>query len=129
NTLSGYYPSQSTVNIGTNYIFNKNITSGASITRMANSQISWETTTVTNFAFELNLFKKLDLTAEYYYRLTDDILLNLDIPLIIGLSAPDQNAGKLENKGWEILTNYHDKINDFNFNISFNLSDVKNKVL
>ncbi len=129
NTLNGYYPAQSTVNIGTNYIFNKGITSGAAITTMANSIISWETTTMSNIAVEFNLLKKLDFTAEYYYRQTDDILLNLDIPLIIGLSAPAQNAGKLENKGWEVGVTYNDKFGDFNFSAMFNISDVKNKIL
>lgn len=129
NTLNGYYPSQSTVNLGTNYIFDKNITSGAAITTMANSIISWETTTMSNFAVEFSLLRKFDITAEYYYRVTDDILLNLDIPLIIGLSAPAQNAGKLENRGWEVAATYNDKFGDFNFSAMFNISDVKNKIL
>ncbi len=129
NTLSGFYPAQSTVNIGTNYIFDKNISSGAAITAMANSIISWETTTMSNIAVEFNLLRKIDFTAEYYHRVTDDILLTLNIPLIIGLSAPSQNAGKVENKGWEISTSYNDKFGDFNFSASFNISDVKNKVL
>ncbi|HZH71637.1 MAG TPA: SusC/RagA family TonB-linked outer membrane protein, partial [Mariniphaga sp.] len=129
NTLNGYYPSQSTVNLSPNYIFDKNITSGAAITTMANSKISWETTTMTNVALEFNLLNKLDFTAEYYYRVTDDILLTLDIPLIIGLSAPAQNAGKVENKGWEISTTYNDRFGNFNFSATFNISDVKNKIL
>ncbi len=129
NTLNGYYPSQSTVNLNPNYVFNKNIASGAAITTMANSIISWETTTMSNIALEFNLLNKLDFTAEYYYRVTDDILLTLDIPLIIGLSAPAQNAGKVENKGWELSTTYNDRFGDFNFNATFNISDVKNKIL
>ncbi len=129
NTLNGYYPSQSTVDLNPNYVFDKNIASGAAITTMANSQISWETTTMTNVALEFNLLNKLDFTAEYYYRVTDDILLTLDIPLIIGLSAPAQNAGKVENKGWELSTTYNDRFGDFNFSATFNISDVKNKIL
>ena len=129
NTLNGYYPSQSTVDLSPNYVFDKNITSGAAITKMANSIISWETTTMSNVALELNLFSKLDFTAEYYYRVTDDILLTLDIPLIIGLSAPAQNAGKVENRGWELSSSYNDTFGDFKFRATFNLSDVKNKVL
>lgn len=129
NTLNGYYPAQSVVNLGTNYIFDKNIVSGAAITAMANSLISWETTTLTNFGLDINLFSKIEINADYYYRVTDDILLNLNIPLIIGLSAPAQNAGKLENKGWDVGTTYNDKFGDFNFSVMFNISDVKNKVL
>ncbi|MBW8334480.1 MAG: TonB-dependent receptor [Prolixibacteraceae bacterium] len=129
NTLNGYYPAQSTVNLGTNYIFDKNINSGAAITTMANSFISWETTTMSNIAVEFNLFRKFDITADYYHRVTNDILLNLDIPLIIGLAAPAQNAGKLENRGWELGATFNDKFGDFNFSAMFNISDVKNKII
>ncbi|MDR1918635.1 MAG: TonB-dependent receptor [Tannerellaceae bacterium] len=129
NTLNGYYPAQSVVNLGTNYIFDKNITSGAAITAMANTLISWETTTSTNIGLDFSLFNKVSASFDYYHRVTDDILLNLNIPLIIGLSAPAQNAGKLENRGWEAGFEYNDKFGDFNFSAAFNLSDVKNKVL
>ncbi len=129
NTLNGYYPAQSTVNLGTNYIFDKNITSGAAITTMANSKISWETTVMSNVAVEFSLLRKIDVTAEYYRRVTNDILLNLDIPLIIGLAAPAQNAGKLENRGWEVGATYNDKVGDFNYSVMFNISDVKNKII
>ena len=129
NALTGYYPSQSVVNLGTNYIFDKTINSGAAITAMANSIISWETTTVTNVGLDINLFNKFEINAEYYYRKTEDILLNLNIPLIIGLSAPDQNAGTVENKGWDLGASYNDKFGDLNFSAMFNISDVKNKVL
>jgi TonB-linked SusC/RagA family outer membrane protein len=129
NTLNGYYPAQSVVNLGTNYIFDKTITSGAAITAMANNIISWETTTLTNIGIDLGLFNKLEISAEYYYRQTNDILLNLNIPLIIGLSAPAQNAGKLENRGWETGITYNDRFGDFSFSAMFNISDVKNKIL
>ncbi len=129
NTLNGFYPAQSIVSLGTNYIFDKNIHSGASITKMANSQISWETTTMSNVAVEFELFDKIAFVAEYYYRETKDILLTLDIPLIIGLAAPSQNAGRVENKGWEIETIYKDQFGDLNFSAAFNISDVRNKIL
>src|SRR5690606_38359143 len=103
--------------------------SGAALTTMANSIISWETTTMSNIGFEFGLFRKLEFTADYYHRVTDDILLNLGIPLIIGQSAPAQNAGKLENRGWEVSTSYNDRFGDVNFSAMFNISDVKNKIL
>src|SRR5690606_258400 len=68
-------------------------------------------------------------TADYFYRKTTDILLELDIPKTIGLGAPYQNAGVMENKGWELSLGYRDMINDFKYGVTVNLSDVKNKVL
>ncbi len=124
-----YYPSQSTVNTNTSYIFDKNITSGAALTRMANSIITWETTTMSNIGLDVDLFRKFSFTADYYHRVTSDILLSLGIPLIIGQSPPSQNAGKLENRGWEVGMTYNDRFGDVNFSALFNISDVRNKIL
>jgi len=72
---------------------------------------------------------RLTLVADYYYKKTDDILLTLDIPPIIGMNAPTQNAGQTENRGWELGLNYRNWDNEFKYDINFNISDVKNKIL
>ncbi|MCE7060743.1 TonB-dependent receptor [Dyadobacter sp. CY343] len=126
----GLYPFAAFIGIGSsNYIFDgKNIT-GASLNEMANPAIRWESTTATNFGLDLTLWSKLNVTAEYYMRRTDDILLRLDIPTMIGLTAPYQNAGVVSNKGWDVSLGYRDRIEDFTYNVSVNFSDVKNKVV
>ena len=75
----------------------------------------------------VTLLGKLNFTADYFYKVTDDILLKLNVPLTIGMSAPQQNAGKVENRGWDLGINYANSIGDFNYKLAFNLSDVKNK--
>ena len=124
-----YYPFSSDVNLGTKYIFDKTVYSGAAITDMANNNITWETTTDMNIGLDATFFGKLNITADYFQRKTKDILLKLDVPLIIGMKAPSQNAGEIENKGWELGLTYTDKVGDFNYRATFNLSDVKNKVI
>src|SRR5690606_38996133 len=109
--------------------FDDQIVNGAGLTSLANTEISWETTTATNVGLDVTFLNRWNLVAEYFYKVTDDILLALDIPLIVGLGAPDQNAGKVENRGWELGINYGDWENEFKYQIGFNLSDVKNKVL
>ncbi|MCK9415024.1 MAG: TonB-dependent receptor, partial [Prolixibacteraceae bacterium] len=103
------YPFSSDVNLGIKYIFDKSVTSGAGITSLANSKITWETTSITDIGLDATLFGKLNLTADYFYKVTDDILLKLNVPLIIGMDAPQQNAGKTENRGWDLGINYADK--------------------
>lgn len=125
----GLYPFSSDVNLGLKYVFDKQVSSGAGITSLANTEISWETTTASNLGVDVTLFDRLNVVAEYYYKVTNDILLALDIPRIIGMSAPEQNAGKVENRGWDLGLNYTNWDNEFKYEIGFNLSDVKNKVL
>lgn len=125
----GTYPFDSFITLTLPYIFNTQPYTGAALTAMANNIISWERTEMTNVGLDISLTKKLHVTFDYYIKNTDGILLTLDVPKIIGLSAPYQNAGKVQNKGWELAINYGDKINDFSYDIGFNLSDVKNKII
>jgi len=125
----GTYPFSSDVNLGLRYIFDKQVVSGSGITSLANTFISWETTTVSNIGLDVTFLDRINVVAEYYYKITDDILLSLDIPRIIGMSAPSQNAGKVENRGWDLGINYVDREKEFKYDIGFNMSDVKNKIL
>jgi len=123
------YPFSSDVSLDSKYIFDKAVYSGAAINDLANTNITWETTAVTDIGLDATLFGKLNITADYFYKKTRDILLKLDVPLIIGMNAPSQNAGTVENRGWELSVSYADRVGDFNYRASFNISDVKNKIL
>ncbi len=127
----GLYPYSAFVTLGANnYNFGNSILTGAALNSMANSEIRWETSAITDIGLDLTLWNKLSITADYYYRKTDGILLQLDIPKILGLTAPYQNAGVVENKGWDLSVGYKNTIGeDFKYNVAVNVSDVRNKVL
>jgi TonB-linked SusC/RagA family outer membrane protein len=126
----GNYPYISAFNLGQG-VFNGNIVSAASQTVAANREITWESTKVLNFGFDAGFFAdRLNVEFDYYEKNTDDILLTLPIPSITGLSPAVQNAGKVENKGWDLQVRYNDRIGkDFRFGITGVLSDVRNRVL
>ena len=98
-------------------------------TTLANPDITWESTEMYDVGIDATLFDKLSVTADWYYKKTHDILLTLDIPSIIGLGAPYQNAGTVRNVGWEVAVGYHNKWRDFSFGVEANLSDVVNKII
>jgi TonB-linked SusC/RagA family outer membrane protein len=131
NQQIGEYPFVSTVDLGTSHdvVFGEQSQGGASITTYSNRDIRWETTTITNFGLDLGLFNKLSILFDYYIKRTDDILLRLPIPATMGFSAPYQNAGSVENKGWDLAASYNNHEGEFRYGVSFMLSDVKNKVL
>lgn len=102
------------------------------INNLANSLIKWETTESLDVGLDLILLSnKLSVTADYYSRRTKDILMKLYIPYILGMgdNIPYQNAGVVDNKGWELAIGYRDKVGDFNYSLNFNISDVKNKII
>jgi TonB-linked SusC/RagA family outer membrane protein len=101
-------------------------------TTLANAELGWETTTQSNFGLDAAfLNNRLSVTVDYYKKLTSDILLNLDIPATVGLTAPPQNAGSVENKGFEFSANYRSKNGQpgLRYNISGNFSINNNKVV
>ena len=84
---------------------------------------------MTNIGIDITMFGNLTATFDWYDKITSDILLELDIPMTIGLGAPTQNAGKVRNTGWDIGVNYRGKVGDFKYGVDVNVSDVKNTVL
>ncbi|MCR5696586.1 MAG: TonB-dependent receptor [Marinilabiliaceae bacterium] len=117
---------------GENYYSNASYTknSNAKGTVMPNPSIKWETTLSRNIAVDLSLFDdKIEITPEFYWNTTKDLLLEADIPMTTGYKTQIQNIGQTTNKGIEISINYNiiqttDARLDFNFNIGHN----KNKI-
>ncbi|MBB1287294.1 TonB-dependent receptor [Flavisolibacter sp. BT320] len=124
----GNYPFASTLSLGS-YTLGGQILQIAALNEMNNEQISWETSEMTNVGFDATLLKNLSVSFDWYNKITYDILLRLDIPTSIGLSAPYQNAGKVQNRGWDATVNYKGVAGQFRYGIAFNLSDVRNTVL
>lgn len=103
---------------------------GGAATDLVNEELSWETTIVTNIGIDAQfLDNRLSVTGEIYERRTEDILLALSVPDMVGLAAPFQNAGVVENKGWEIAVGWQDNIGEVSYGLTLNLSDNRNKVV
>ena len=104
---------------------------GSIQTSFASPNIKWETTKTSNVGFDAGLFNnKLSFTADYFIKITDDVLLNQPIPGSAGsASNPVVNAGKLRNKGVELGFNYTNQVGKLNYSVFGTLSAVKNKVL
>jgi TonB-linked SusC/RagA family outer membrane protein len=129
NNNIGNYSSLSFMN-GSNYILGNNFVSGQIVSSFANTQLGWEKSKQTDIGLDLTAFdNKLTFTAEYYNRITSDMLLSIQLPAISGFTSSLGNVGKVQNKGLEFAVGYKTKINAIglwsNFNISFN----QNKIL
>lgn len=112
------------------YLFGNTIYSGYKEAVLGNPLITWETSTNYNVGVDLSVFdSRLTASFDWYKRLTDDILLALKAPDLLGMTPALSNAGSVENKGWELSLGWRDQIgSDFNYFVGFNLSDVKNKI-
>ena len=117
---------------GQNYSFGQNIVQGIAPTVLSNSAITWEETETSDLGLDLNMFNnKLSVTVDVFDKTTDNILVKLPIPSVMGnLTAPSQNAAQVRNRGWEAQLSYHGKIGkDFEYSLGGNISSIDNKVL
>ncbi|WP_203558443.1 TonB-dependent receptor [Bacteroides sp. 519] len=114
----------------TTYNFNNEVEQGYMQTALANANLKWETSTQTDIGIDAGfLNNRLTLSADYYYKRTDGILVSLPISGTIGLDAPVQNAATVDNKGFELSLGWRDQVGDFSYGINFNISNNWNKVI
>ena len=100
-------------------------------TEFANRIVTWEQAEKFNVGLDLTMLKgRFDVTADYFINNTNDILLNPPLPDVIGMGTnyPSQNAGAVQNKGWEINLAWRDQIGEVKYGVNVNLSDVRNKI-
>jgi len=126
------YLSLMTVADAYKYNFGKTpiVVSGSTLTSVGTSDIKWETTAQTNFGIDLGFFRNaLTFNFDYYDKQTNDMLLIVSLPAYIGYTSnPVKNVGGVSNKGFEIVAGYKNKIGNFNYSVSANFSQFKNKV-
>ena len=109
----GLYPYQAMIDKVTNYPFDKaNETVGYQQKAYANRDIKWETTTITDVGADLQVFNGLNVTFDWYKKVTSDILRSSQVSGLLGMSAPTINNGEVENKGFEIAFNYNNMITE-----------------
>ena len=125
----GNYPYQDILSLNS-YAFGSSVSQGASVTRLTDKTLTWETTDVTDLGFDYSMKKGLfSITADWFNKVTDNILYGINIPASIGLDAPTVNYAKMKNSGFEILLGHKNRIGKLQYNVTANFSAYKNKVL
>lgn len=95
-----------------------------------NDDLKWESQKQYNVGFDIAVWQnRLSLSADFFYKRIDDMLLNVNIPSTSGFSSAWKNAGSLENKGMEFQLDAHWFTGEFKWTTNFNISFYKNKIL
>ena len=98
--------------------------STAAQTSYAIYNITWETTKTWDEGIDITMFNnRLNFTGDIYHKDTYGMLLSRKIPDVLGYSDPEDNIGQMYTNGWEIQLGWNDRIGDFSYAISANLSD------
>jgi TonB-linked SusC/RagA family outer membrane protein len=131
NDRIGDYVYQATINSNMFYNFDGNLLGGSTINALANADLKWETTKMTNIGVDMGLFNdKFRLSAEWFNNTTEDMLLGVPIPPSLGYDvAPVANVGTVRNRGLEFTLGYQKRTGDLQLNINGNISFVNNELV
>ena len=111
------------------YGFNGKPVQGLMFT-MGNEFLTWETSKTFNIGLDATFFKnRLSVNFDYFYKRTEDILLDPIVPGTFGASIAKENRGILDNQGWELTVNYNLTHGAWKHNFSFNIADSKNELV
>jgi TonB-linked SusC/RagA family outer membrane protein len=100
---------------------------------IANPNITWETQTTRNIGFDSKFLNGLlHLDFDYFFNKRDNILAprNASVPLFSGLTLPDENIARVDNRGVEVNAGVRKAINkDWHLGVSGNFSFSRNEVI
>lgn len=97
---------------------------------VTNNDLKWESQKQYNVGFDFGVLdNRFSITADFYYKRIDDMLLQVNIPSTSGYTKAWKNAGSMENKGMEFAINANWFQGDFSWSTDFNISFYKNKIL
>ncbi|MDB5264368.1 MAG: TonB-dependent receptor, partial [Adhaeribacter sp.] len=126
---SGHYAHLAFMNAN-NYVLGNAFAPGKVVSSFANVDLGWERSNQLDIGLDLALLdNKLVLTAEYYKKITNDMLLPISIPAVSGFTTSLANIGKVENKGVELGLEFKTSIGAVNFRTSPNIAFNRNKIL
>lgn len=105
-------------------------TIGAYPNRLANPDLTWETSEQTNIGLDARfLGGRLNFTFDWYNKETKDLLIAVETNAVTGFESQYQNAGSVKNTGVEFAFGWNDSVGkDFTYGVNFNLAYNKNEV-
>ena len=100
---------------------------GYQLAYLPNPTLRWEKVEAWEAGFETNLLRnRLHFEGVYYKKNTKDLLA--EVPGISGTTPGIGNLGQIQNKGVEMSVTWRDRIGDWGYSVSANLTTIKNEV-
>lgn len=98
--------------------------------RISNRRLGWESTSQFDVGLDVSLWNnRFNLSLDYYYKRTRDLLLNVEIPWTSGFQTSLQNYGVVLNRGFELALQSHNEWAKLRWNADLNFSLNRNKVI
>lgn len=118
------------------YVFNNELQFGKAVGALSNPEIQWEEQKTLDIGVDLRLWNDhISVTADYFKKRTEDLLVSPPVSGILGATAPGSgspvvNAGTVENRGFEFAIGYQTGAEaTLDFGVNYNVTFLKNEVI
>lgn len=103
---------------------------GIELDNLENRELHWERTSQYNAGLEFAFLEgRISGGVDYYYKFTDEMLLNVNIPQTSGMSNIVDNVGEMENKGFEFFLTSRNLVGELKWTTDLNLARNQNEIL
>lgn len=133
-SFSHWYPFYQQQAIGaanSSWLINGERNNTASLPGIINTQLTWETVETYDLGFDFTALNgRLTGTFDWYTRTTKDMVGPAPVlGSVLGTNSPNTNNVDMRTNGWELEIGWKDRIGKLGYNVNFNLSDSKSKIL
>ena len=105
---------------------------GTYIMAYGNPDLKWQKTNQWNIGADLDMWeRRINVSFDFYNKVTDDLLADINLPLSSGFSSYKSNVGKVQNKGYEVSFQaqiIRDAVNDLRWTVGIKAAHNENKV-
>ena len=129
------YPYQAQMASSTaGYLIGGKFVSTVGAPNLISPTLTWEKATTVDLGLDATLLgNRLDFSFDWYQRTTSNILTDGSVayPAVLGATAPTQNSGKLQARGWELSVKWNDRLagGAVRYDVGLLLSDARTRVL
>lgn len=111
------------------YNFDNKEASGYYESKMPSRDLKWETTEQFDLGLDVSILnRRLNFNFDYYYKLTKDLIREIDIPSVAGFPKTFKNMGDLKNQGVELAITSINFQGDFSWKTSLMMAANRNKL-
>ena len=113
-----------------NYIIGDALTPGLVRSSFANANLGWESMRQLDLGLDLSLLdSRISFTADVYDKRNTNMLFNIQVAGVTGLTNAIVNLGEVQNKGLEMALTTRNLVGDFKWTTNANITFNRNKVL
>lgn len=111
--------------------FNKDLHTVVTLQEMSNPDLKWERANQFDAGLDVSMFNgRIEFVADFYNKITSDLLYRLQLPSTTGYESSMTNLGKIRNRGLELgLTTRNIQTPDFLWTTSVNYSMNRSMVI